>query len=594
VHENVSAEQMFEQMAQDLSWLARRAQAQGRSPETCLRLSLAAAIARHSFRCAASACLPPIALVAVIGGAGSGKSTVTNLCIGRAVAETNPQAGYTRHPIVYVSARVSQESWCRHLFGQRLQYHAGHVPADHDADIYQVRTPADAEGVLLQRVMLWDCPDMTTWQAQGYVQRLIEILGLADIVVFVASDERYNDEIPNTFLKLLVEAGKRLVVCLTKMRPEDAQHLCSLYREKVLAALSAQADGIPCLPLPHLAPEVLGRPELAPQITHQLHSVLLTLADPLPSLRGQKQRQERSFVSAALATAQAVVADELSVLSQWHQVVAAGRSQFEERFRREYLSQENFPRFNESMARLVELLEIPGLSHVMRILRLPWRSLKSLLGWARSAPAVHLPEETTLRPAFAAWLDLLLHEALRRQADHPLWVRVREELQGAWRRKLAEDFERLLSQFAREQSQAVEALARSIHEELAKNPLALNSLRGLKFTIEAGSVAGVVAFMGLNVWDLAWPFIIPPLVQELVELMGEQYVNAEREKARRRQLELLQTVLSDPLTETLVQWPIREVESLKTAAAIGARLPDARRQLETWPLDAAAPPAATG
>ena len=60
---------------------------------------------------------------------------------------------------------------------------------------------------------------MTTWAAGGYVPRLIEVAGLADVIVYVASDERYNDEVPTQFLQLLVRAGKALVVVLTKMAP---------------------------------------------------------------------------------------------------------------------------------------------------------------------------------------------------------------------------------------------------------------------------------------------------------------------------------------------------------------------------------------
>ena len=63
---------------------------------------------------------------------------------------------------------------------------------------------------------------MTTWAAAGYVPRLLEVAALADVLVYVASDERYNDEVPTQFLKLLLQAGKPVVVCLTKMREADA------------------------------------------------------------------------------------------------------------------------------------------------------------------------------------------------------------------------------------------------------------------------------------------------------------------------------------------------------------------------------------
>ena len=63
---------------------------------------------------------------------------------------------------------------------------------------------------------------MTTWASTDYVTRLMEVAALADVIVYVASDERYNDEVPTQFLHLLVKAGKAVVVVLTKVREADA------------------------------------------------------------------------------------------------------------------------------------------------------------------------------------------------------------------------------------------------------------------------------------------------------------------------------------------------------------------------------------
>ncbi len=101
--ETMSARSLTSQLAEDLSWLERHC---GNSPEhirAAAQLRMAAALVRN--------CIgpyldqqPPVPLhVAVVGGAGAGKSTVANLLTGAAAAETNPQAGFTRHPIAYAS-----------------------------------------------------------------------------------------------------------------------------------------------------------------------------------------------------------------------------------------------------------------------------------------------------------------------------------------------------------------------------------------------------------------------------------------------------------------------------------------------------------
>ena len=90
---------------------------------------------------------------------------------------------------------------------------------------------------MLKDYVIWDCPDMTTWAASGYIPRLLEIAGLADIIVYVASDERYNDEVPTQFLKLFLQTGKPVLVCLMKMKESEIPALVSHFRQEVLARL---------------------------------------------------------------------------------------------------------------------------------------------------------------------------------------------------------------------------------------------------------------------------------------------------------------------------------------------------------------------
>ena len=74
---------------------------------------------------------------------------------------------------------------------------------------------------------------------------MLEIAALADVIVYVASDERYNDEVPTQFLHLLLQAGKPVVVCLMKMREPDAPALAYLRviaREPDMVARALRRD----------------------------------------------------------------------------------------------------------------------------------------------------------------------------------------------------------------------------------------------------------------------------------------------------------------------------------------------------------------
>ena len=97
----------------------------------------------------------------------------------------NAQAGFTRHPIAYTSAN-GPLNWTGHNgFLGPLQRLNQASPSSLDQDVYQIRRiPADPMAFdLLKDFVVWDCPDMTTWAAKGYVPRLIEVAGLADVIV---------------------------------------------------------------------------------------------------------------------------------------------------------------------------------------------------------------------------------------------------------------------------------------------------------------------------------------------------------------------------------------------------------------------------
>ncbi len=262
--ETLTARALTGQLADDLGWLERHSRKQPDQAPAAGKLRSAAALVRN--------CIgpmlddqPPLPIhVVVVGGAGAGKSTVANLLSGASAAEANPQAGFTRHPIAYTSTN-GPLNWTGHVgFLGPLQPLTQPSPSSLDEDVYQVRrVPADAASFdLLKDFIVWDCPDMTTWAAGSYIPRLMEAAALADILVYVASDERYNDEVPTQFLHLLLQSGKPVVVCLMKMKEADAPALVAHFQKEVVAHLPHPPGGgvISTLAIPHLTPDQLADP----------------------------------------------------------------------------------------------------------------------------------------------------------------------------------------------------------------------------------------------------------------------------------------------------------------------------------------------
>jgi hypothetical protein len=579
------------QLAEDLDWLEKHSRRQGEQQAQAVQLRYATALVRNVLGPFLNGQVPPPLHVAVVGGAGSGKSTVSNFLIGANVAEANPQAGFTRHPVAY-TASEGPVTWAAHLgFLGPLQRLTDTGPSSLDADVYQIRrVPAAPFGFLdlLSRYVVWDCPDMTTWAATGYIPRLVEICALADVVVYVASDERYNDEVPTQFLQMLVESGKAVVVVLTKMREADAPAFVAHFRKEVLARVHGPA--VPCLTIPYLSPAELADP-VAKARRYQIPLVnqVSVLGEPQERARRHAVRAAADHLLANEERLLSVAREDLITLQAWRNLVLEGQVEFDNRYRREYLNSERFHRFDQALARLLELLELPGIGRILSgalyVVRTPYRLLKNLFHKAiQRPPTPPVPEKPVLEAAMQGWLDMLHKEAARRADTHPVWQHIDKGFGTGLAEATKERFEQGVRDFNLSQADEADRIARSIYEDLEKNPIALNTLRGTKFALEVGaitgSVVGLVA-MGTNfVIDAVVASLAASVTHHLVELFGKQYVDARREQARIRQQALVTEHISAPLADWLCQWPASggsEFERLQLALR---RIPLTLRQVD--------------
>ncbi len=240
------------QLADDLRWLEEHCR---REPELAAHagtLHLASALTRNVIGPFLEGQPAKPLHIAVVGGAGAGKSTVVNFLAGSRRRRGQP-AGRVHAPPDRVPARRPGDSVAE------LHRLHGNAPAPQRREAREhgrrrLPGPSHAAGKddenPLADFVIWDCPDMTTWASAGYVNRLMEVAALADVVVYVASDERYNDEVPTQFLHLLVKAGKAVVVVLTKVREADAPALADHFRREILGRLPKLPDGtIPAVPV---------------------------------------------------------------------------------------------------------------------------------------------------------------------------------------------------------------------------------------------------------------------------------------------------------------------------------------------------------
>jgi hypothetical protein len=577
---------LISQLADDLGWLEDHCRRQPDQAAQAGRLHLAAALVRN--------CLgpflneqPPVPLhIVVVGGAGAGKSTVANFLSGSAAAEANPQAGFTRHPIVYTSAN-GVLSWPTHLgFLGNLRRLPQAAPANLDADVYQVRRVATAPGTftLLQNFVVWDCPDMTTWAASNYVPRLMEVSGLADVIVYVASDERYNDEVPTQFLQMLLEAGKPVVVCLMKMKEAEAPALIEHFKQEVLGRLNGQV--VACLAIPYLSPAQLADPVgQAARYRVPLLNQVAVMGEPPAGARRRTVGWARHYLVSNQEQLLSAARNDLAALQGWRSLVQEGQLEFDTRYRREFLTGEKFHRFDEALVRLLDLLELPGLGRILSgtlwLVRTPYRLLKMAFSKAMRRPeAPTMPELPVLQESLTGWLDLLRKEAARRADTHPVWAHIDKGFAAGLADQAREKFQQGFRGFQLGMATEVDQTARAIYEELEKNPVALNTMRGTKFALEVAAIAGTVIAAGVNWWDLLLVPLADSVMHQLFELLGKQYVDNLREQARARQQALVTRYISGPLSEWLAQWPATGGSAYERLQLALRRIPAAIGQLD--------------
>jgi hypothetical protein len=571
-------------LAGDFAWLEGHCRAHPEQAVHATHLRLAAALARNVIGPAVEKQPAKPLHIAVVGGAGAGKSTVVNILMGRVVAEANPQAGYTRHPTAFVPESLLSAWPSVDGFLGPMVKTEGDAPASKDEDVYQRKSVAVPVTDPLADFVVWDCPDMTTWAAGGYAGRLTEVAALADVIVYVASDERYNDEVPTQYLHLLIRAGKAVVVCLTKMKQADAAGLSTHFHTEVLGKLPDLPDGtkpdVPVLTIPQLTPAERADPAGAgAKYRVALANSVLAFASDATAARNRTVTNAVKFLETAADGLLDVAKADLAHVNAWKASVAAGRAGFEDRYRREFLSGETFRRFDKTRDDVLRMLELPGkaqaFSTILGFVRWPYEKARDfLVSLVSRPPALALSERDVLNNALAGWLDGLQAEAIRNAATHPVWKQAATAF-GTGAKQTANDrFTIAHRDFETKEILEIESAGKGITERLNASPALVNGLRGIKIAAEVASVAFIVWYFWSSGW---WIILLAPLALALVHQVTEWAVRAvvetARAKVRGQRMALVTNHLSAPLATWLADVPISEGTSLERLNQLLARVP---------------------
>ena len=272
-----------------------------------------------------------------------------------------------------------------------------------------------------------------------------------------------------------------------------------------------------------------------------------------------------------------VAREDLAALDTWRHLVQEGQVEFEDRYRKEYLTAERFRRFDETLVRLLELLELPrrrkGREQRAEPPAVPYTVVR---GWMRGGrprrPAASWPRSRCWRPPCAAGSIRSARKPPPASRSTPSGSMYTRASATGWTTVPASASSELARTFHDSLNAEVERTARALLEDLEQNPVALNTLRGTRFVFDVGAIAGGIALGGLHLVSIVLVPLAASVTQYLVDLLGEKYVVLPR-GTRSRQQAMFSQQLSIPMAEWLTQWPSSGGSVYERLHVIMRRLP---------------------
>ena len=154
--------------------------------------------------------LPPLLVVAIVGGTNIGKSVIFNHLAGEVASASSPLAAGTKHPVCLAPPELADPALLGRLF-EPFTLQAWQSPQDPLADTPENRLFWRIGPTMPSRLLLLDAPDVDSDVTVNW-QRARAIRQAADVLVAVLTQQKYNDAAVKQFFRAAVEAEKPIVV----------------------------------------------------------------------------------------------------------------------------------------------------------------------------------------------------------------------------------------------------------------------------------------------------------------------------------------------------------------------------------------------
>jgi len=161
----------------------------------------------------------PLLVAAIVGGTNIGKSVIFNHLAGEVASGVSPLAAGTRHPVCLVPAGADDPQLLARWFTpfELRSWSSADDPLQDSAEdrLFWRRSES-----LPERLLVIDAPDVDS-DVEVNWQRARAIREVADVLLAVLTQQKYNDAVVKRFFREAVQADKPIVVLFNKC---DLQH----------------------------------------------------------------------------------------------------------------------------------------------------------------------------------------------------------------------------------------------------------------------------------------------------------------------------------------------------------------------------------
>lgn len=461
--------------------------------------------------------------IAIIGGTNVGKSTITNAILGKDYAGANVVSAYTRNAAAFVPESIGIDN----MFGDNqyafYEYEKQDYMSEGQLGGKQYFVQAVDEHALGD-VVIWDTPDVDSTKSNDYLPSVIEAATFVDLIVYVTTQQKFDDDRIVQILARFAKAGVSIIVCFNQFEDKH-QELVDILVRSIHEKIGGEYGSDNILDIFKIP--LLEKGE-ASMLSH--HAEVILMREYILSCLAN---QSKTDVEKTLPYLTQQINDVLrparelfSGISIWTQKITEGSEEMFKTYATMYLdNEEKYDAFETVYIYLINITDSEtrgirgGVSSVSKKFEVPrkviWNQGKKLFRFAKKQldnkefeVEITNNDLKTLRAAnreLIQSISQLIDDEINRETGNLFWANVGRRW-GDKKRELERKFEYNLKAHWEATDRQIEDTAKEIYDILAQDGKSLKRLKNIATAADVVKVGGTltIAFMtgGLSIFTL--------------------------------------------------------------------------------------------